>query len=356
MSEEIKDVETVTKKKNTVPIIIGATAGCIILIAFAIIAVLFATGKIGNGKKGNLDFDDKNLTDPSYETTTLGYTELIEIAEKALEEGDYAKAVENYEKALEIDDISAEAYLGLVEAYIRSGDFEKALETARKGFEKSGDPRLQEKIDMLEEGNVVDSRGLIYKKTTYDGNHNIKFWHVFTYDADGKETSITSFDPNGNQTGYVNEVSDDPKIDIRYAYYTETGEVFKMVAELDDEGRTIKQTEYDSDGSVMSYSLYEYEGERSIETGYNADGQITHKFISYSEGEKYICEYYYYDSYSGEFQLGYKQVDEGDKTSMYDGSGNLESYTIREHDENGNYIGETVYNPDGTVKTYTVYE
>ena len=355
-AEGEKTADVVSKKKKGPVIAVIATVAFLVVLVGAILAVLFATGKLGNGGKNKQNMSDKFLTDTDYDTTTLAYEELLQIAEKALNDGDYDKAIENYEKALEANDMSVDAYLGLVEAYIRKGDFEKALEIAKKGYEKTGDQRLQEKIDMLEEGNVVDSRGLTYKRTTYDGDHNIKFWHVFTYDADGRETSITSFDPNGNQTGYVNEVSDDPKIEIRYAYYTETGDVFKIVGELDDVGRTIKQTEYDNDGSVKNYSLYEYEGDKSIETGYSADGEIFHRYISYMEGEKHIGEYYSYDSYSGEFALIYKQVSEGDKTSVYDGAGNLESYSIREYDENGNCIGETEYNPDGTVRTYTTYE
>ncbi len=49
------------------------------------------------------------------------------------------------------------AYLGLVEVYIRTGDFDTALEYARKGCEMTGDERLKEKIAMIVSGNITAS-------------------------------------------------------------------------------------------------------------------------------------------------------------------------------------------------------
>ncbi len=357
MSEELKETveTTVSKKKNNLLIIIGATVFVIVAIVFAIIAILFATGKLGSGKRDNPNFDDKYLEDPSYDTTTLGMTELLDIAAKALDEGDYAKAIENYEKALEIDEMSVDAYLGLVEAYIRSGDFEKALEIAKKGYEKTGDQRLQEKINMIEEGNIVDERGLVYKRTTYDGEHKIMFWHTFTYDADGNETSVTSYDANGNQTGHVDEMRND-QMEVTFYYLGGTGEVGKYVTEFDGNGNIIKTTAYEADGQVMDYGIYEYDGDKTIETRYRADDVIYGRYIRYNEGEKHITEFYSYDTITGGYRYDGKQVDEGDKRSMYDGNNNLLEYSISVYDEDGNYLYETTYNPDGTVKEYTEYE
>ena len=359
MSEELKETveTTVSKKKNNLPIIIGATVFVIVAIVFAIIAILFATGKLGSGKRDNPNFDDKYLEDPSYDTTTLGMTELLDIAAKALDEGDYAKAIENYEKALEIDEMSVDAYLGLVEAYIRSGDFEKALEIAKKGYEKTGDQRLQEKIDMIESGNIVDSRGLFYKKTMYDAGNQVVYWQVFSYDENGEVASVTSYDANGNQTGHVDCDHSNPLREVNYCTYTDSGKVFMSVTEYDESGRMIKSTYYGGETeSDAWYMTYEYEGDKNIETQYGIDGTVQCRYIHYQEGNKHVTENYHYESYNDTFVLDSKQVDDGNRTYYYDADGSMTYYTEMQYDEDGNVTGYAEYNPDGSLIRYEVYE
>ena len=74
---------------------------------------------------------------------------LLETGERYLEEMNYEQALATYEAVLEIDPINADAYLGIVEVYIRQGEYEKALEYAQKGYDLTGDERLQDKIDFI---------------------------------------------------------------------------------------------------------------------------------------------------------------------------------------------------------------
>ncbi len=348
--------DVVSKKKNGPLIAVIATVVFVIVLTGTVLAVLFATGKIGNGKNKQ-NMSDKYLTDPSYDTTTLSYEELLQIAEKALDDGDYDKAVENYEKALELDDMSVEAYLGLIEVYIRKNDFDKALEYAKKGFEKTGDERLKEKIDMIESGNIVDSRGLICKKTMYDADNHILYWQEFTYDENGLEKSVTSYDANGNQTGHVDCDHSNPLLEVSYCTYSDSGKVFKSVTEYDESKRLIKTTYYggetENDGW---YVLYEYEGEKNIQTQYSMDGTIEVRYVDYQDGDKHVTEYYHYDPGMDQFVMNSKQVAEGDRTYCYDGDGNMEYYYEEQRNSEGVITGYAEYNPDGSLIRYEVYE
>ena len=68
-----------------------------------------------------------------------------------LSESRFNEAVEQFEKVLGINEKNVEAYLGLADAYLGLGDTEKAMEILRNGYEKTGDSRLQAKIDELTE-------------------------------------------------------------------------------------------------------------------------------------------------------------------------------------------------------------
>lgn len=59
----------------------------------------------------------------------------LDLGQKYLSEMNYEEAIASFEKALEIDPMSAEAYLGMADAYIGMGDLESAKATLEKGIE-----------------------------------------------------------------------------------------------------------------------------------------------------------------------------------------------------------------------------
>ena len=62
-------------------------------------------------------------------------------------EENLAAALADYEKAIELDETSTEAYLGLADVYIRQGDAEAALTILQEGSEKIRDNQaLADKI------------------------------------------------------------------------------------------------------------------------------------------------------------------------------------------------------------------
>lgn len=107
--------------------------------------------------------------------------EQLDLGTKYLEEMEYEQALEAFQKALAIDAENADVYLGIVEVYIRTREFESALEYAKEGDEAIGDERLKQKIDMLENDNVVASNGWLMKTYYYDGDGNLVYWHEYTY-------------------------------------------------------------------------------------------------------------------------------------------------------------------------------
>lgn len=67
----------------------------------------------------------------------------LDLGQKDLEEQNYEQSVVEFDKAIAIDPMSVDAYLGKVQAYEGMGDTEKILETLQTGFGKTGDERIK---------------------------------------------------------------------------------------------------------------------------------------------------------------------------------------------------------------------
>ncbi len=75
--------------------------------------------------------------------------EYLDLGSKYLQEQDYDNAIAAFTEALKIDDMSVDAYLGLADAYVGKGDVDKAIEILETGYEKTGDERIQARLDEL---------------------------------------------------------------------------------------------------------------------------------------------------------------------------------------------------------------
>ena len=84
-------------------------------------------------------------------------TEMLSMAQKYLVEMDYERAIAEFNKVIELDPMNADAYLGLAEAYEKSGDIDKAVETLEKGFELTGDERIEAALAALRSENEETS-------------------------------------------------------------------------------------------------------------------------------------------------------------------------------------------------------
>ena len=404
-------MENEVKKKSPIFLIIGIIAGLVLLaaIALAVIGVvLFASGSGSRKYDKQLNLGEKYFNEMDYENSILAYENAISIdpkspeaylgivnvyiqtgnkenAEKWAKEGydatgdsrlaeileslqepeeaprdllaegnealdnmDLELAIKLFDELLKIDPQNIEAYLGIVEAYLRSGDYDKAREWAEIGYEKTGDERIKEKIDMIDSGNISDSEGRQLKMTCYDGEGNVKYFHEYIYEADGNMTTIISYDKDGNETSRVEGMYHNENEDVSYAYYTESGEVFKRVCVYGENGIE-KSYSYNIDGTLDDYSLYEYEGDKEIETRYSGDDTPDYRYVT--EGNKF--SQYYYDGST--WQLTGYQIYNENETLFYDSLGNLEGRMVYGTDENGNRITKE-YDAEGNLVRETKYD
>ena len=71
----------------------------------------------------------------------------LKLAERYLSEQNYQQAVIEFLNILEIEPMNVDAYLGLADAYIGLGDIDSALNILWDGLDKTGDSRIQAKLD-----------------------------------------------------------------------------------------------------------------------------------------------------------------------------------------------------------------
>ena len=120
MSEEKQVIKK--KSKNTI----------MIAIMIAFIVVFAFTAIVSKSKENKLE-------------------EQLELGQRYIEELNYEQAIVSYEAAIEIDPMSADAYLGLAVAYMSAGNYEKAIETLQLGYEKTGNEVLLTQMQIFEE-------------------------------------------------------------------------------------------------------------------------------------------------------------------------------------------------------------
>lgn len=76
--------------------------------------------------------------------STATWQQQFDLGMKYLSEGNYQEAILAFTAAIEIDPKQVDPYLQLIDAYIANGEYEKAEEIRQKGYEATGDPRLEE--------------------------------------------------------------------------------------------------------------------------------------------------------------------------------------------------------------------
>lgn len=326
----MENVVTREKQKGIVPL----------LILLAIAVIVFAVLVIGFVTLG----DKKNK-----------FQDQLDLGEKYLDEMDYEKALVAFEAILDIDPKNADAYLGIVEVYIRTSEFEKALAYAQEGYEVTGDERLKEKIKMIESGTITASNGRKMKLSGFDGDGNLVYWHEYTYNLKGKQASVAVYNAQGEQKQYLELTYDEEdrpmisygwdsmegtisKREVQYGdnhkrqiYYEGLSDIVARYAEIDtdSDGNVLKTVWYDADGNVTSILVYEYDSE----------GNQTKKF-TYNEANE-LMEY-------SVFTCGKRG--EVLKEQKYNSDGDLLGYYENDYDEKGHQISIRSYNADGVLE------
>lgn len=91
-----------------------------------------------------------------YNTPANKLSRQLDLGNCYLEEQNYEQAVVEFDKAIDIDPMSVEAYLGKAKAYESMDDIDMALQTLEEGYDLTGDERLKEKTSEIE--NEINSQ------------------------------------------------------------------------------------------------------------------------------------------------------------------------------------------------------
>ena len=143
-------------------------------------------------------------------------TEMLSTAQKYLVEMDYERAIAEFNKVIELDPMNADAYLGLAEAYEKSGDIDKAIETLEKGFGLTGDERLQARLALLNGGNEDNAEVTEPEEVKYV---NVQGFEIPTNITElwliGPDTDNYSFSLETDESAYRYKLSE-PLTDISF--------------------------------------------------------------------------------------------------------------------------------------------
>ncbi len=243
-------------------------------------------------------------------TVEAKWQEQLDLGMRYLEEMDYENAILSFNKAIEIDPRQAESYLGLADAYIMMEDYETAMEVLQQGYDATGSDLLEDKLEDMRSGNIVDFRGRVLQKTVYEDGEAV-YIYTYTYNEDGYEV------------GFDCECFKEGEED----YYG-------VVEEFSENGAPYRYNYYSADGSPLeTWDIMTFNDQKQ---------EIRRE--KYWGGELSMVGEYFYDGQGR--QSGWK--------CYMDGA--LESYCENTYDENGRLTGEIIYNPDGTVRSQSVFQ
>lgn len=338
------------------------------LLAVCLCAALLA-GCGGAGRwKEQYDLGMRYLSEENYQEAILAFTEAIGVDPNQAElyirrAGAYvysgetadnlAAALADYEVARELDSADPDLWLGLADVYIRQGDYEKAKEVLEEGLEATGgDERIQSKLDQIEMGMIADSQGKRRRRNSYDENGVLSWYHVWTYDEQGRESGITHYDAAGNELGHVDVLYNDQGQKIQdYMMSATPGTLTRVECEYDASGNLTQTKDYSlDDGRMLSETkiFYDEAGREIRREHYDENGESvgTAEYIRDEQtGLLLIQNDYRSDgSFSGSIEYEYNEQGMMTRSVSKDEDGNIQGYWV--YGENGTM---TAYDKDGNV-------
>ena len=334
--------------------------------------ILSACGQdAGNSWQKQYDLGIRYLSEGNYEDAIIAFTAAIEIEPKRPEsfvgrgnayalsgdtEENLFAAQTDYETAIDLDETLVEAWLGLADVCIRRGDYAKVLEVLRKALGKTGnDSSIGDKLAEMESGSFSDSQGNIRQLNTY-GTDGVLIWrHDYTYDAQARLATVTSYDGQGNQTGYVELAYDqEGNQTVDFTYLTEIGVVCKVEHIFNEDGQSVEETWYNESGIVDSSIRRQYDenGNLAVEAYYTPKGNL--KYISYIECNSQGWVIRQSDYGPNNEQMGYCTYEYDSQgriicNSYFGPDGGLINYFTYEYDQAGNQSGRAKYDKNGRL-------
>ena len=343
------------------------------LLAVCLCAVLLvACGGAANWKE-QYDLGMRYLSEENYQEAILAFTEAIGVDPNQAElyirragayialgetEENLAAAMADYEQAKELGYTAADLWLGLADLYIRQGDLDKAREVLEEGLEATGgDPDIQAKLDELNSGTVTDAAGNLRRRSGFDTGGNLAWYHVYTYDENGREMGVTHYDAAGNELGHADILYDEEQRIVQtIGYESDTGQLIQTNFVYKSNGYEIEET-FLSDGTRKKVS-YDSNNNEILRQNFDADGNI----ISFLEFE-YDAAGNLVESclYGNDGNLTSREVNTYDaqghavETARFDGEGNLLNQQKNLFDSAGNVIKSVMYEADGSISEWSEF-
>jgi len=232
--------------------------------------------------QGYYDLGVRYLSEGNYEEAILAFTAAIEIDPKRAPayvgrgdiyvlsgetEENLAAAKADYETAIEMDEMLPEAYLGLADVYVRQGSFKNALEILQRGYEKTEDAELSNRIREIEvsQDAFYSSEGFVeYDKLSkewqdyltliveaFESNDEVAVIEILSERNTGDETDVMLTD-----SGYMlkTQVSNYKVCWRRVNVGSLVGEYFVKV-EIRPQNGTAYSAEYDFEDTVEMTSF-----------------------------------------------------------------------------------------------------
>ena len=260
----------------------------------------------------------------------------FDLAQNYLVEHSYEQAIAEFEKAIELDPMNVEAYLGIAEAYEAIGNRDMAVQWLEKGFEATGDERI---IEYLARGKG-DNEEVSTDNETFDYNYANADEEFFILE---QEEMVTFYVPY--------EFSGDPnsEYDLRYGYYDDIAIYYENSADMFiimtnrqmHTMRSIFCIDKSADSFSQRYSISDFSDKplSSIKIIpqckiYNSDGSVMCEYKDYGNENGQIKKREYYQNGMLASTITYEYDNQGNIVSIVD-NGLLKKYN---YDDNGRLI------------------
>ncbi len=237
------------------------------------------------------------------------------------------------------------------------GTYEGEKRIVEYNFERDGSKRSwQDDVD-----------GADTKRTEYDSNGNVLMIE-YCY-SDGK---VTTYSYSDNGSYYV--IYYENGIVVGEKWYDENGLLTSIVTVrflennkreyvcTDTDDNVTRRYIKDSNDNTISDIWYAEDGSEmySVQFTYSEDGTLLYSRTKNADGSGWLDEYnerglqVRQTSYNGNEVLGfaifsYNEMDLMVRGENYDANGELINYCIITYDEDGNFLYDTYYRPDGTI-------
>ena len=289
------------------------------------------------------------------------WQEQYDLGMRYLNDGNYQEAVIAFTAAIEIDPKRPEAYLGAAEAYIAADDIDAAIAILEKGYAATNDDTLKERLDEIKSGTFNDYWGRAKQLSGYDENGALEWYHLYTYDAQGRRASATSYDAAGNQTNHVDyEYDENGNALVSSGYTVENGILFRIEETYNANGLATKETRIYSGGS-MNYYTYQYDQDGNCirEDNYNKDGNLTGYMLYEYNTAGLESKWIDYDSegeMTGYYTFSYNDAGKLTEQSSYSNDGQLNWCIVHYYDANGHHTSSEEYDGDGNLTRTESYQ